>query len=302
MPKRWPRRRTCCPAERRIPHRPADWSDRSAPLPASGCGNGWNPPFGGKLIFLVRAKDDGSRPRSTRQGIRRGDSRIAFRHYRKLVAGHLEVIAGDKGRGKPRAGSAAMEAAGRHRRPVVDPPPHLSTRAFRTLAVSVRRHGYCRADPARSHGQTEPFTYVSTIGVATDLSRRTFTKTPTSRVMSPTRGCHPRQAMPTVPETKWAGEVLLVRRMTYSPTGLRLPRDIIMADTTYAGQLIFRTCSPGYAEPGSPLESRLTRSTNSMPNSNLQRGRISTDCPWVSSPTRLNPRRAGVTGYRPTTL
>ena len=50
----------------------------------------------GKVICLVRAKDDADGPRPAGRDFDSGDPKL-LAHYRELAAEHLEVIAGDKG-------------------------------------------------------------------------------------------------------------------------------------------------------------------------------------------------------------
>jgi fatty acid CoA ligase FadD9 len=83
----------------------------------------------------------------------------------------------------------------------------------------------------------KPFTYVSTIGVGDQIERSAFTEDADIRVISPTRKINDSYANG-YGNSKWAGEVLL--REAHDLCGLPVAVfrcDMILADTTYAGQL-----------------------------------------------------------------
>jgi len=84
-----------------------------------------------------------------------------------------------------------------------------------------------------------------------------------------------------------AGEVLLREGSTYAAYRSRSPLRLIMADTTYAGQLNVRTCSPVDVKPGRHWN-RPDSFYELDADGNRSAG-ISTDCTWVSSPTRSQP-------------
>ncbi len=71
---------------------------------------------GGKVICLVRAKDDGAARERLDAIFDSGDPEL-LRLYRRLAAEHLEVIAGDKGEANLGLDQRHVAAARRHRRP-----------------------------------------------------------------------------------------------------------------------------------------------------------------------------------------
>jgi fatty acid CoA ligase FadD9 len=83
----------------------------------------------------------------------------------------------------------------------------------------------------------KPYTYVSTIGVGDQIEPAKFTEDADIRVISPTRKINDSYANG-YGNSKWAGEVLL--REAHDLCGLPVAVfrcDMILADTTYAGQL-----------------------------------------------------------------
>jgi fatty acid CoA ligase FadD9 len=83
----------------------------------------------------------------------------------------------------------------------------------------------------------KPYTYVSTIGVGDQIKPAQFTEDADIRAISPTRKINDNYANG-YGNSKWAGEVLL--REAHDLCGLPVAVfrcDMILADTTYAGQL-----------------------------------------------------------------
>ena len=86
-------------------------------------------------------------------------------------------------------------------------------------------------------GKKKPYTYVSTIGVGDQIKPGAFTEDADVRVVSATRKVDESYANG-YGNSKWAGEVLL--RQAHDLCGLPVAVfrcDMILADTTYAGQL-----------------------------------------------------------------
>src|SRR6185503_14930187 len=83
----------------------------------------------------------------------------------------------------------------------------------------------------------KPYTYVSTIGVGDQIDSSAFTEDADIRVISPARSVDDRYANG-YGNSKWAGEVLLREANDLAGLPVSVFRcDMIMADTTYAGQL-----------------------------------------------------------------
>jgi len=83
----------------------------------------------------------------------------------------------------------------------------------------------------------KPYSYVSTAGVGDQVERSAFTEDADIRVISPTRTIDDRYANG-YSNSKWAGEVLLREANDLCGLPVAVFRcDMILADTTYAGQL-----------------------------------------------------------------
>ncbi|MBB2772280.1 UNVERIFIED_ORG: fatty acid CoA ligase FadD9 [Mycolicibacterium obuense] len=190
----------------------------------------------GKVICLVRAKDDAAARKRLDDTFDSGDPKL-LAHYRKLAADHLEVLAGDKGEADLGLPHPVWQRLADTVDLIVDPaalvnhvlpysqlfgPNALGTAELIRLALTTR---------------IKPFTYVSTIGVGAGIEPGRFTEDDDIRVISPTRAVDTGYANG-YGNSKWAGEVLL--REAHDLCGLPVAVfrcDMILADTTYAGQL-----------------------------------------------------------------
>jgi fatty acid CoA ligase FadD9 len=190
----------------------------------------------GRLICLVRAKDDAAARERLDKTFDSGDPEL-LRHYRELAADHLEVIAGDKGEADLGLDPQTWQRLADTVDLIVDPaalvnhvlpysqlfgPNALGTAELIRIALTTRQ---------------KPFVYVSTIGVGAGIELSKFTEDADIRVISPTRNVDDSYANG-YSNSKWAGEVLL--REAHDLCGLPVSVfrcDMILADTTYAGQL-----------------------------------------------------------------
>jgi len=190
----------------------------------------------GKVICLVRAKDDAAARARLDATFDSGDNDL-LRHYRGLAAGHLEVLAGDKGEAnlglRPDNWRRLAETVDL----IVDPaalvnhvlpyrqlfgPNALGTAELIRMALSVR---------------LKPFTYVSTVAVGTQVEPARFIEDADIREISPTRSLDDTYANGYA-NSKWAGEVLL--REAHDLCGLPVTvfrSNMILAEPRYAGQL-----------------------------------------------------------------
>ena len=142
----------------------------------------------GKVICLVRAKDDARRPRSARRDLRQRRPGTAARTTGELAADHLEVIAGDKGEANLGLDPADLAAAGRHRRPDRRPRRAGQPRAALQPAVRAQRARHRRADPDRAHHQDSSRSSTCRRSASAPASsRRRSPRTPTSGSISATR-------------------------------------------------------------------------------------------------------------------
>ncbi|KLI07534.1 oxidoreductase [Mycolicibacterium conceptionense] len=190
----------------------------------------------GKVICLVRAKSDEEARARLDKTFDSGDPKL-LAHYRELAADHLEVIAGDKGEADLGLDRATWQRLADTVDFIVDPaalvnhvlpyselfgPNALGTAELIRIALTTR---------------IKPFAYVSTIGVGGGIEPGKFVEDADIREISATRRVDDSYANG-YGNSKWAGEVLL--REAHDLAGLPVTVfrcDMILADTTYAGQL-----------------------------------------------------------------
>jgi fatty acid CoA ligase FadD9 len=190
----------------------------------------------GKVICLVRAKDDAAARERMDQTFDSGDPQL-LRHYRELAADHLEVIAGDKGEANLGLDAPTWQRLADTVDLIVDPAALVNhvlpySQLFGPNAVGTAE--LIRIALTTKH---KPFVYVSTIGVGAGIETGQFTEDADIRVISATRKVDNSYANG-YSNSKWAGEVLL--REAHDLCGLPVSVfrcDMILADTTYAGQL-----------------------------------------------------------------
>ncbi|TRW84774.1 carboxylic acid reductase [Mycolicibacterium sp. 018/SC-01/001] len=190
----------------------------------------------GKVICLVRAKDDDAARARLDATFDSGDETL-LAHYRELAADHLEVLAGDKGEADLGLDPQVWQRLADTVDLIVDPaalvnhvlpyselfgPNAVGTAELIRLALTTRQ---------------KPFAYVSTIGVGAGIEPGRFVEDGDIRQISATRTVDDSYANG-YSNSKWAGEVLL--REAHDLCGLPVSVfrcDMILADTTYAGQL-----------------------------------------------------------------
>lgn len=190
----------------------------------------------GKVIALVRAKSDEDARARLDKTFDSGDPKL-LAHYRDLAAGHLEVIAGDKGEANLGLDQATWQRLADTVDLIVDPaalvnhvlpyselfgPNALGTAELIRIALTTKQ---------------KPYTYVSTIGVGDQIEPGKFTEDADIRKISPTRRIDDSYANG-YGNSKWAGEVLLREANDLCGLPVAVFRcDMILADTSYAGQL-----------------------------------------------------------------
>src|SRR5271166_2795918 len=190
----------------------------------------------GKVIALVRAKSDEEARARLDKIFDSGDPQL-LAHYQELAANHLEVIAGDKGEADMGLDRHTWQRLADTVDLIVDPaalvnhvlpysqlfgPNALGTAELIRLALTTKQ---------------KPYIYTSTIAVGDQIERSRFTEAADIRVSSATRNVGDSYANGYA-NSKWAGEVLL--REAHDLCGLPVAVfrcDMILADTTYAGQL-----------------------------------------------------------------
>jgi fatty acid CoA ligase FadD9 len=190
----------------------------------------------GKLICLVRAKDDATARERLDATFDSGDPKL-LRHYQELAADHLEVIAGDKGEADLGLDPQTWQRLADTVDLIVDPAALVNHVLPYSQLFGPNALGTAELIRIALTSKQKPFVYVSTIGVGAGMELSTFIEDADIRVISATRKVDDSYANG-YGNSKWAGEVLL--REAHDLCGLPVSVfrcDMILADTTYAGQL-----------------------------------------------------------------
>ncbi|EFG74237.1 NAD-binding protein [Mycobacterium parascrofulaceum ATCC BAA-614] len=190
----------------------------------------------GRVIALVRAKsDDEARARLDRT-FDSGDPKL-LAHYRELAADHLEVIAGDKGEPNLGLDQQTWQRLADTVDLIVDPAALVNHVLPYSELFGPNALGTAELIRIALTTKLKPYTYVSTIGVGDQITPGQFVEDADIRQVSATRAVNDNYANG-YGNSKWAGEVLL--REAHDLCGLPVAVfrcDMILADTTYAGQL-----------------------------------------------------------------
>ena len=190
----------------------------------------------GKVICLVRAKTDAEARARLDATFDSGDPKL-LAHYRELAAEHLEVIAGDKGEQNLGLDPATWQRLADTVDFIVDPAALVNHVLPYSQLFGPNALGTAELIRIALTSRIKPFAYVSTIGVGAGIEPGKFLEDIDIRVISPTRAVDGSYANG-YGNSKWAGEVLL--REAHDLCGLPVSVfrcDMILADTTYAGQL-----------------------------------------------------------------
>ena len=190
----------------------------------------------GKVICLVRAKDDAAARERLDKTFDTGDAEL-LHHYRELAADHLEVIAGDKGEADLGLDPQTWQRLADTVDLIVDPAALVNHVLPYSQLFGPNALGTAELIRIALTTKQKPFVYVSTIGVGAGIELSKFTEDGDIRVISATRKVDDSYANG-YSNSKWAGEVLL--RKAHDLYGLPVSVfrcDMILADTTYAGQL-----------------------------------------------------------------
>jgi fatty acid CoA ligase FadD9 len=191
----------------------------------------------GKLICLVRAKDDDSARARLDATFDSGDPKL-LEHYRSLAAEHLEVFAGDKGEANLGLDDATWQRLADTVDLIVDPAALVNHVLPYSQLFGPNVLGTAELIRIALTTKIKPFVYVSTMAVGAGLAdSHNFKEDADVRVVSATRKIDDSYANG-YGNSKWGGEVLL--REANDQYGLPVSVfrcDMILADTTYAGQL-----------------------------------------------------------------
>jgi fatty acid CoA ligase FadD9 len=190
----------------------------------------------GTVIALVRAKSDEDARARLDKTFDSGDPKL-LEHYRSLAADHLEVIAGDKGEGNLGLDDATWQRLAETVDLIVDPAALVNHVLPYSELFGPNAVGTAELLRIALTSKLKPYTYVSTIGVGDQIAPGSFIEDADIREISATRKINDGYANG-YGNSKWAGEVLL--REAHDLCGLPVAVfrcDMILADTTYAGQL-----------------------------------------------------------------
>jgi len=190
----------------------------------------------GTVIALVRAKTDAEARARLDKTFDTGDPKL-LAHYRELAADHLEVIAGDKGEANLGLDAATWQRLADTVDLIVDPAALVNHVLPYSELFGPNAVGTAELLRIALTTKLKPFTYVSTIGVGDQIQPGKFLEDADIREISATRRINDGYANG-YGNSKWAGEVLL--REAHDLCGLPVAVfrcDMILADTTYAGQL-----------------------------------------------------------------
>src|SRR3984957_13253409 len=190
----------------------------------------------GKVIALVRAKSDEDARARLDKTFDSGDPKL-LAHYQELAADHLEVIAGDKGEANLGLDPQTWQRLADTVDLIVDPAALVNHVLPYSELFGPNALGTAELIKIVLTTKIKPFTYVSTIGVGDQIKPGKFIEDDDIREISSTRQINDGYANGYA-NSKWAGEVLL--REAHDLCGLPVAVfrcDMILADTTYAGQL-----------------------------------------------------------------
>ena len=190
----------------------------------------------GKVICLVRAKDDAAARERLDKTFDTGDAEL-LHHYRELAADHLEVIAGDKGEADLGLDPQTWQRLADTVDLIVDPAALVNHVLPYSQLFGPNALGTAELIRIALTTKQKPFVYVSTIGVGDQIAPGKFVEDADIRQISATRAINDNYANG-YGNSKWAGEVLLREANDLCGLPVAVFRcDMILADTTYAGQL-----------------------------------------------------------------
>jgi fatty acid CoA ligase FadD9 len=191
----------------------------------------------GKVICLVRAKSDEEARRRLDDTFDSGDPKL-LAHYRSLAAEHLEVFAGDKGEANLGLDHTTWQRLADTVDLIVDPAALVNHVLPYSQLFGPNVLGTAELIRIALTTKIKPFVYVSTMAVGAGLAdSHNFKEDADVRVVSATRKVDDSYANG-YGNSKWGGEVLLREANEHYGLPVSVFRcDMILADTTYAGQL-----------------------------------------------------------------
>lgn len=191
---------------------------------------------GGKVITLVRAKDDATARQRLGETFDSGDPAL-LDHYRRLAAGHLEVLAGDKGEPGLGLDETTWQRLADTVDLIVDPAALVNHVLPYDQLFGPNVVGTAELIRLALTTKLKPFVYLSTVGVGDQIEPSAFVEDADVRQSSATRVVNDNYANG-YGNSKWAGEVLLREAHDLSGLPVQVFRcDMILAEPKYAGQL-----------------------------------------------------------------
>ncbi len=190
----------------------------------------------GTLICLVRAESNEDARQRLDKTFDSGDPKL-LRHFQELAADHLEVIVGDKGEANLGLDQQTWQRLADTVDLIVDPAALVSGVLPYSELFGPNVVGTAELIRIALTTKLKPYSYVSTADVRTQIDSSAFTEDADIRVISPTRTIDDSNVNG-YGNSKWAGEVLLREANDLCGLPVTVFRcDMILADTTYAGQL-----------------------------------------------------------------
>lgn len=190
----------------------------------------------GKVICLVRAKSDEAARARLDATFDSGNPTL-LEHYNTLAAEHLEVLAGDKGEANLGLDDATWQRLADTVDLIVDPAALVNHVLPYSELFGPNVLGTAELIRIALTTKIKPFVYVSTIAVGAGINPADNTEDADVRVVSATRTVDDGYANG-YGNSKWGGEVLLREANEHFGLPASVFRcDMILADTTYAGQL-----------------------------------------------------------------
>jgi len=190
----------------------------------------------GKVICIVRAKSDDEARARLDATFDSGDPKL-LQHYQALAAEHLEVLAGDKGEANLGLDDATWQRLADTVDLIVDPAALVNHVLPYSQLFAPNVLGTAELIRIALTTKIKPFVYVSTIAVGAGIDPADNTEDADVRVVSATRVVDDSYANG-YGNSKWGGEVLLREANEHYGLPASVFRcDMILADTTYAGQL-----------------------------------------------------------------
>ncbi|OBH58372.1 non-ribosomal peptide synthetase, partial [Mycobacterium colombiense] len=190
----------------------------------------------GKLICLVRATSDEDARRRLEKTFDSGDPAL-LRYFHELADDHLEVIAGDKGRADLGVDEQTWQRLADTVDLIVDCAAVVNGVLPYSELFAPNVAGTAELIRLALTTKLKPYTYVSTANVGDQIDPSAFTEDADVRTVGPIRiidGSYGNG----YGNSKWAGEVLLREANDLYGLPVSVFRcDMILADTTYAGQL-----------------------------------------------------------------